>query len=83
LESSWCNREQYLLVVVALEDRHDNERTAKKEVVNANRDQTTTVTILATNDSVSGWTWLWLTSKVGFLWNRVNLIDEEDCVMKL
>jgi hypothetical protein len=44
LESSWCNREQYyLLVVVVLEDRHDNERTAKKEVVNANRDQTTTI----------------------------------------
>jgi hypothetical protein len=46
LESSWCNREQYLLVVVALEDRHDNERTAQKEVVNANRDQTTTTTTI-------------------------------------
>jgi hypothetical protein len=68
-----------LLVVVALEDRHDNERTAKKEVVNANRDETTTITIEATNDSVSGWTWH--TSKVGFLWNRVNLIDEKDYVM--
>jgi hypothetical protein len=30
LESSWCNREQYLLVDV-LEDRHDNERTNGKE----------------------------------------------------
>jgi hypothetical protein len=28
-ESSWCNREQYLLVDV-LEDRHDNERTIGK-----------------------------------------------------
>jgi hypothetical protein len=28
---------------------------------------------------VSGWT-CWLTSKVGFLWNRVYLIDEEDYV---
>jgi hypothetical protein len=30
LESSWSNREQYLLVDV-LEDRHDNERTNGKE----------------------------------------------------
>jgi hypothetical protein len=36
VESSWCNREQYLLVDV-WEDRHDKERTAAKEVVvNAN-----------------------------------------------
>jgi hypothetical protein len=38
LESSWCNREQYLLVDV-LEDRHDNERTNGKEEGSCERKQ--------------------------------------------
>ena len=38
LESSWCNREQYLLVDV-LEDRHDNEPTNGKEEGSCERKQ--------------------------------------------
>ena len=38
LESSWSNREQYLLVDV-LEDRHDNERTNGKEEGSCERKQ--------------------------------------------
>jgi hypothetical protein len=49
LEALWSRHgaigSKYLLVVVVLEDRYDSERTAKKEVLNANRNQSTTITI--------------------------------------